>query len=265
MSKFRLSKHYLDCVAPDGHAVIVYAAALQWHGLTLCYSSILSAPPDEPVSATTSLESFTAPHADSTGAILFHHGDFRGRWSASGDPIVRTLYSIPAGKIIWTCLAPHPSVRLQLADRTITGTGYAEHLSLTLPPWELPIHTLRWGRYLSAEDSLIWIQWRGPHPLDLLLHNGNSILAAPSIDNRGLTAPNLTLEMPGPRTLRDGSLLTTAFANVPLLAKLFPHSILRTHETKWLSPATLCTPSHSSTGHAIHELVTFPRSSENRH
>ena len=42
----------------------------------------------------------------------------------------------------------------------LRGLGYAEHLSMTIPPWRLPIDTLRWGRFLSPERSVVWIDWQ---------------------------------------------------------------------------------------------------------
>ena len=255
---FRLSKHYFDCVTPAGDALIAYAATLKWHGLSISYASILQAPPLGSAFSATSLDRFQSPQCDATGLTWQHAAlRFRGHWSAEAPPIHRDLLTTPDGGVTWTCLAHHATATLQYGPQTLSGLGYVEHLNLTLAPWQLPIDTLRWGRFLSPTDSLVWLQWRGPHPLDLLLHNGDVVPAAAAVDDRHVAAPPLALDMPASRKLRDGSLLTTAFDSVPHLAKLFPRSILGAHETKWLSPATLQTPAGSSTGWAIHERVTF--------
>jgi hypothetical protein len=257
---FRLSKYYLDCVTSAGDAVIAYAATLKWHGLSVSYASILCAPPNSTACSTVSLEHFRSPHSDSTGISWQHAAlGFRGRWSIDADaaPIQRDLLVTQDGAVTWTCLAHHASATIRYGQRTLTGLGYVEHLQLTLAPWQIPIDCLRWGRFLSPTDSLVWLQWRGTHPLDLLWHNGEDVSASATIDDRRVTASHLALDMPAPQRLRDGSLLNTVFASVPRLAALFPGSILRARQTKWLSPATFQTPAGVSAGLAIHELVTF--------
>jgi len=259
---FQLSKHYFDCVSPAGDAVIAYAATLDWLGITVCYASILFAPLHSTPKSTTSLEPFQPPRLDPV-SLSWQHASlgFRGQWSVDSLPIQRDLLTTPAGTVTWNCRAHRATATVLFADRTFTGLGYVEHLGLTLAPWQLPIRNLRWGRFISPTDSLIWLQWRGPHPLDLLFHNGKLVPAATTIDDVHITAPPFALEMSPPRILRDGSLMTTALASVPSLAALFPRSILRTRETKWLSSATLQSPAGSSTGFAIHELVAFPERS----
>ena len=53
-----------------------------------------------------------------------------------------------------------------------SGLGYAERLVLTIPPWKLPIETLRWGRFLSPSDWIVWIDWQGEHPQTIVYRNG---------------------------------------------------------------------------------------------
>ena len=64
------------------------------------------------------------------------------------------MYRESAGSIVWTCLQPGSRVNISLGDRQLAGLGYAECLSVTLPPWRLPLSELRWGRFVSAEHSL---------------------------------------------------------------------------------------------------------------
>jgi hypothetical protein len=63
--------------------------------------------------------------------------------------------------IRWHCVCPNADATIRIGDDTVQGLGYAEHLTMTLKPWRLPFDELRWGRFLSAADTLIWIQWRG--------------------------------------------------------------------------------------------------------
>lgn len=257
---FQLSKCYLDCVTAGGDAIIAYAADLHWGAIHVRCASILCAPVNAAPSTTVSLRPFEFPNADSTGIMWEHPSlDFCGHWSIRAPAIQRDLFTEPRGGVTWNCLTHHAQAQVRCGTRSVVGLGYVERLHLTLEPWRLPIDVLRWGRFVSSTDSLVWIQWRGSHPLDLLFHNGLAVSPATQINTRQLIAPGLALELSPPRTLRDGSLLTTALSSLQKLAALLPVSILQTTETKWLSKATLKTAAGASTGHAIHELVTFPR------
>ena len=254
---FQLSKYYFDCVTPAGDAIIAYAANLNWQGLVLSYASTLIAPMDGAPYSNTSLERFVLPRGDATGLNWEHAGlEFRGRWASTDPRLQQDLLTTDDGVVAWNCQAHRAGASIACGNRAFEGLGYVEHLRLTLAPWRLPIHCLRWGRFISATDSLVWIQWRGPRPLDLLFHNGVMVPAA-TIEDRRVCGPNFALEMPRPRVLRDGSLLTTALASLQRFASFFPRSILQTQETKWLSQATLRTPAGDSSGFAIHELVLF--------
>jgi hypothetical protein len=57
----------------------------------------------------------------------------------------------------------------------LAGGGYAEWVELRVPPWQLPIEALRWGRFLSPSTSLVWLDWEGTHPLRLIIRNGASV------------------------------------------------------------------------------------------
>jgi hypothetical protein len=134
-------------------------------------------------------------------------------------------------------------VSLNIAGRPVTGLGYVEVLTLTLPPWRLPIDELRWGRFCAADGGAVWIEWRGPHPLKLGLLDG---APAPFMPER--------LGLRDHRVLRSGRIGETALAMIPRLDRL-PGRVLGLSETKWLSRGALA----GSEGWAIHEVVRWPR------
>ena len=73
----------------------------------------------------------------------------------------------------WHCVLPRGPV----SAGAFNGLGYAEHLRLTIPPWRLPIRTLRWGRFLSPRNSLVWIDWQGGFTSRTLFLNGRPAVA----------------------------------------------------------------------------------------
>jgi hypothetical protein len=138
---------------------------------------------------------------------------------------------------------------MRIGTEEIDGLGYVERLRLTLPPWELPIRELRWGRILSAAGSATWIDWRGPSPLRLALRDGRRVTAG-AVGDRVVDAGG-PVRLAPVATLRDARLSRT----LPLaLRRALPRAGLGLEETKWLSRGTL----EGAPGLAIHEVVRWP-------
>lgn len=183
-----------------------------------------------------------------------------GRWEADARPIKRTLLESGDGGIEWDCLQPRARAEIHIGEGVrLVGLGYVERLTMTIPPWRLPFEELRWGRFLSAEDSLVWIDWRGAHPLNLSFHNGARVGHASLTDNE-LAAGEVSLALDCGTVLREGALVETALNMIPGIDRLFPFRILGAHERKWLSRGVLTKPAAGpGTGWAIHEVVRWPR------
>lgn len=207
--------------------VFAYRAELRWGGVRVHYTSLLPG-------GATSLRSTPEPEA-SGNTVTWHVPRFglEARWE-SLDPPFRTELG---RHVDWHCLAPRARADVRIGTRSISGLGYVEHLTLTVPPWRLPIQELRWGRLLDGSSSVVWIDWCGPEPHKVTLRNG-----APG----DAEMPVLT---PG-RVLRDGALGSTILQRIPALARTLPGRVLAIHETKWLT--------RSGDGWAIHEVVRWP-------
>lgn len=259
---FLLSKWYLDCVTGDGSAFIGYAASLSWKGLTLSYSSALRYRPGEGVRTDTTLEEFSTPEvAGQTIRWSSPRLRVEGTWEADARPLRRTLLESDAGDIEWDCLHPRARASIRGGGARLEGLGYVERLSMSLPPWRLPFEELRWGRFLSEEDSLVWIDWRGGDSLNLSFHNGARVEGALPSDHE-LTAGGVRLDLGESTVLRDGVLGDTVLPSIPGVRRLFPFRILRTRECKWLSRGVLKGPgAGDGSGWAIHEVVRWPRKS----
>lgn len=258
-NNFLLKKWYLDCVAENGDAAILYVAILQWRTLSLAYAGLLTISGDN-VASDFSLRDTAEPESVAERIRLCLpslHAE--GSWIARRAPIRRTIYENEHGKVEWHCLQPMAEVDLLLrADVRIHGLGYAECLTLSLLPWHLPLSHLQWGRYLSDEDAMVWIDWQGPVPKRVIVHNGEE-RQADSIDESHLafSSPDGRLELDRGLVLRHGRLGDTVLSKISLLAGLLPKKMLTVDECKWRSRATLRTTNAMSSGWAIHEVVQW--------
>ena len=255
MARFHLAKWYLDYVTEAGDVEIAYTGTAHWGPVRLHYSSILEAaegrvrkrhslrpqPPPEQQDSTISWRS-KALNCDTT-------------WEAAAPPVRETVYRSTKGSVEWNCLMP--LARAKARERT--GLGYVEHLEMTIPPWELPIRTLRWGRFASASDYVIWIDWQGEFSRRIVYRNGETIPCATIEDDRLEAEDRTRLLMDRSLVLRDGPLGTTALSVVPGIRGMFPARLLRMTECKWRSRARLeRTGKAPVEGWAIHEVVSWP-------
>ena len=256
--KFFLSKWYFDCVSDDGEAFIGYAAEMRWRTFSIDYTSTLHYRRNQKDRAATSLRKIVPPRVeDSYLQWNSSHLGVIGKWTPITQPIERTLVESEAGNIEWKCLQPNAKAEVAVDDIRIEGSGYVDHVIMTIPPWQLPFDQLRWGRFHANGDSIVWLDWQGGTEINLAFHNGAPIKNL-VIDLHSLRTSNLSLELETGDVLREGALVRTALAKVPGLDKVFPASILHTYECKKLSRGMLRTsPITAQPGWAIHEVVRF--------
>lgn len=254
--KFFLSKWYFDCVSDDGEAVIAYAAKLRWRTFSIDYSSTLHYRRNRKVRVATSLRKIPPPRVeDSYVQWDSSHLGVIGKWTPITHPIERTLVESEAGYIEWNCLQPNATAEIAVENNRIEGRGYVDHVTMTIPPWQLPFDQLLWGRFHANSDSIVWLAWQGGNEINLAFHNGAPI-ESPAIDDHGLRTRDVSLEIDTGDVLRAGPLLRTALAKVHGIDKVFPKSILHSYECKRLSRGTLRTSAVTAQpGWAIHEAV----------
>jgi hypothetical protein len=254
---FQLNKWYMDCVAPDGTAVIAYWAWVKWGLLRLRYAAVLVCRNGK-VSEASTLFAGKEPHL-SGGGLSWQCPRLKveGRWQPTDQPVSSTLLTSDRGNVVWHCHLPRASARVILGGIAMEGLGYAERLDMTLRPWHLPIQELCWGRFLSSGAGVVWIEWRGPHPLTLLTVNG-TIQSEGTVGDRKAAWTTGRLELESGLILRDGQLGTTALARVPLVKYLIPRSVRDVHECKWLRRGSIMMDDGKvETGWAIDEIVRF--------
>lgn len=259
---FLLVKWYLDCVTDDGRTFIGYSAEMKWKALTLHYSSSLQHTAGSASTTRTSLRKGPSPRLRdsiidwSSPSLLL-----KGTWKPLASPIQEALYESPDGSILWSCLAPHAEVELELPERArLTGRGYVERLEMSLLPGKLPIDELRWGRFIAENDVLVWLDWRGANRQQYLYHNGTPVVdCSISNDEIILERDRTILNLVRREVLQEGPLLSTSLSMIPGIEKFAPLKILQAHQRKWLSRGSLMKENRRvGSGWTIHECVRFP-------
>lgn len=258
-SDFHLAKWYVDCVADDGTTVIGYSARLSWKRLTMNYASyLLSGPGKEPLTSTSLfVTEFPVRRHDSIEWTC-KGLDLRGSWKQRFPSIEKELLRNNDGVILWSCFMPGAEAWMKIGDMTVQGDGYVELIEMTIPAWKLPIEELRWGRFASKTDSIVWIDWKGPVPLQKVFRNG-ALINADIVDDSMIrsTDGSLLLTLDRSTILRNGTLINTVLKKMPMVESILPKNVLMTDECKWLSNATLQHQGVISTGFSIHEAVRF--------
>jgi hypothetical protein len=253
---FKLSKWYLDSVTGAGDVSIAYTGSVRWGLIHLHYSSLLETTAGC-VTTRSSLREQAEPMLQGDSLRWQSSAlDFDGRWQADSVALRETVYSGVDGAIEWDCLMPQ--ARTSLQDRC--GLGYAEHLTMTVPPWKMAIQTLRWGRFTSESDWIVWIDWQGDFSRRIVYRNGKDDPPRVLEDDKIKFSDGCRLLMDRSLTIREGPLGTTALSAIPGIRKTFPTRLLEIDECKWRSRARLEKPgSPAVEGWAIHERVTWPK------
>ncbi len=255
-----LLKRYQDCVTDTGDAFIGYWARMAVGALRIPYSALLLKYAAEPIQSRVSLRSVTEPilsgnklHWDWPRAQL------HANWTTtSTSSFRRILYDGPEGEIHWNCYLPCAKALVVVGDHRFSGLGYAEQLTMTVRPWEIPIRELHWGRFLSAEDAVTWIDWRGPVSHRWVFHNGVEIPDAKVLEGQiDLAGTQSVLVLDNKTVLRSGPLMRTALSPLSYVRHLLPHKLCNLHETKWLTQGILTVPGRTSSGWVINEVVRW--------
>jgi hypothetical protein len=243
----------MDGVTERGDVAILYCADLHWRGVHLTYSSVLTVS-EGSVESHSSMAQYRLSSSGGEILVEFPKLEVSGIWKADAAPVQRTVFENEAGSVEWNCLQPRSLVNLRIGGNEFTGLGYAECLSVTLPPWQLPMRQLRWGRFVSAEESLAWVDWQGDYSTSFAIHNGRACETL-AVSDSEIDLPGARLRMEESFALRAGRLGTTVLPGAPALRKLLPRSLRNIEEKKWRSRGVWNAQDGSSRGWVIHEVV----------
>jgi hypothetical protein len=255
---FELSKWYLDAVGESGDVFIGYRANLRWRALSVSYAATLTGGADAPRTRSTVRPGEEPDFLEGALAWTEPKLAIAAGWRAEARPISRTLYESPEGAVVWLCLLPSARAEIECEGVVLRGLGYAERLSMTLPPWQLPIDTLRWGRFLSPGRSVVWIDWErgGGPPRTWIFVDGVEARGEVFEEDVFFEGGRVRLPQRDRRCLRDGR-LSHLLRNLPrALRTSLPGRALAVEETKWRTRGCIeVDGAPPAGGWAIHEVV----------
>lgn len=255
-TSFLLVKWYMDCVTEEGEAAIVYFADLHWRGVRAHMGSVLTTSSDESPVTRTSLGRYELDSSAELISVVHPKLKIRGRWERDAEPFGRTMYEGKGGSVIWNCVQPRSRARVSIGNRELKGLGYAEYLRVTVPPWQLPLRELRWGRFVAENHSLTWVDWRGTHSNSVAVVDSRET-ALRSVTQERVVAGDAVLDIARGVSLRAGRLGSTILPGASGLRKLFPRRLFSIDEEKNLALGTLRLSEQTYKGWVIHEVVKW--------
>jgi len=232
----------------------VYIARLSMGALSLKYASVLR------------VDGSRARAESTLRGVALPEGQSPLRWrcdplhvsvalTPAASPLAARVLDTAHGGIDWCCFAPRAMVTFHDGVEAIEGVGYAELLTMTIPPWSLPWDSLRWGRAHAGEHTLVWLELESQGRRQSRLFADGETPELIQVDReRVLGAGGEALLLQDHRTIREGTLGKNVLSILPDAVNLFPGRLLGMTEAKWLSRARIGT----ADGFAIHELVRWP-------
>lgn len=260
---FSLRKYYVDFVTSEGYYFIGYFARLSFGRIKINYSATLHHPSILGVSAGPALSARDAPvENDSTLTWRSSRLGFDAQWQQLAAAEKLVLHESTSGIVEWYCQQPSAQAKLATSSGiTFHGLGYVESLNLTIPPWQLGLQTLLWGRFTSDSHSVVWIQWQGKYAMTVLICDGERVSNAHISDSR-VGCDDFELSLEPAMTIREDSIGETLVSKVPSILKVAPIEFLGGREQKYLSRGQLKFASGSHhTGWVIHERVSWGQDS----
>ena len=260
---FSLEKYYVDLVTAEGQYFIGYSARLNWGAIQFNYRAALHHPSLLGIKSGPSLSSRDSPiEGDSIFTWRNPKLGFDGQWRRLASAERQLLLQKDEGVVDWRCT--HPSARVQLTTASgaeFHGLGYVEFLKLTIPPWQLGLRTLLWGRFVSEDHSVVWIEWQGKHNLILLICNGQRA-TNPQISDNFVRCDGFELSLQRVEIIREDSIGETLISKIPSILKGAPIEFFGGKEQKYVSLGQLAFVNGSNhTGWVIHERVSWGQDS----
>lgn len=262
---FHLNKWFLDFVGENGEAMVFYAAKLTWGGLVVPYASWLHYDPNNGVSQKSRFRNVQMPKQKDS-LITWSDSKFgvEGNWQSLAKLLQARLFESKEGYLDWNCFQPSSKVQLKINNRILEGRGYAEQLILTATPWKIPMNELRWGRFGSIEEQMVWIEIKKEEDKRKWLWlNGEEIKNCIIKDDYiSIPEKKLILKLDQGIVLESEkkifSVVEKLLRHIPGFGKLMPVKFLMADNHKWLSKAEFQKNGSPFTrGMSIHEWVNF--------
>jgi hypothetical protein len=242
---FELEKWYFDAVNPEGRAWIGYSARLSWLGFRLYYNQSLCLEEDQKISLKTSFRRYESPQNTKLFSLSAE---------AKQQGFAERLHDDSQGHVDWYCVQPMTDIRIRRSNAgDFIGKGYIEKLSMTIKPWQLPIDTLIWGRFIGQKHSAVWIHWEHSNKQSWLFINSKKQAQA-IITNSHIRTQDWDLSIENKNTLINSK---PFMEHTRLVGMLLPSSMRHLKEQKWLARGHLKVAGEEDIGWVIHERVNF--------
>jgi hypothetical protein len=258
-AKFKLEKLYLDSIDESGNCFIIYHAELEFWFTRVTFSELIFSDIKGIVIDKKTLKKTRKPLINDLLIFYNHLLLVKGSWK-------RLEYALPQlsfkdavnNELTWYCHHPKALTEIEYDETSHKGFGYGETLNLTIKPWNLPIEELRWGRFLTENYTIIWVDWKGNYPQHKLFCNGteynDSTFESGSIVFGGGVFSLIFKEI---TVLRKGK-LSGIFLKMPWMKIFFNRRILNSTETKYKAKTSLKLNGETkSTGWSLFEIVIW--------
>lgn len=258
-----LDKWYLDFVSNKGESMIIYSSLLTWKSVKIPYTSYLFYDSKNGLKEKSRLSKVSTPIMDDD--IIWNDQVFEmsGKWESMTRPIEARLFDSNKGSLNWHCHQPMSSVQFLWRGKEFKGKGYVEQLKLSVYPWRIPIHELRWGRYSDDSYNMVWIAYGEKQQRQWLWMNGE-FFATCLIQDHLIRIPEKNMELEISKVVvleserKIQNVVKKLIRYIPGFEKVIPLGFLMADEFKWLSKGVLKNKgSIVSGGNVIHELVQF--------
>jgi hypothetical protein len=256
---FSLEKQYFDCIDARGNCFIIYLAELKYFFIKIHYSELIHNDCNGLTKGKSSLRKIIKPGNDD---LLFYINNFlkvSGRWKRIDNPVpIHILWQEGKRELTWDCHHPKTNTEITYQGKTFTGYGYAETLLLTVKPSNLPLHSIRWGRFHSEGYTLIWISLDGGRKVNNIYCNGKEFNDIQhDAESLFFDGARYQLKFLETTSIRKGK-LSSLFSSTPLLKLIFRKGLLATTENKFKAKSLLMHDRKiSATGWSLYEIVTW--------
>ncbi|QEC69135.1 hypothetical protein FRZ67_18115 [Panacibacter ginsenosidivorans] len=261
---FYLEKWFMDVVSDEGEAFIFYAAKMQWRCVIVSYKSRLSYSPGTGKGYMAGFRSVQFPVQEGNTIVWKDpHLKVEGSWHTNTGQLSATLFGSEEDGLQWNCHHPSSFVKVKVGNKLVSGFGYAEQLILTVEPWKIPMDVLRWGRFISANDYLVWIEIKNDSTKQWVWYNGVFMHNAVITDDEiVLPLENIILKLDNSSIIESekkiNQVVTKLLRFIPGFKRAIPLNFLMADEYKWVSKGFLYNAeSLKSEGWAIHERINF--------
>jgi protein-S-isoprenylcysteine O-methyltransferase Ste14 len=252
---FYLYKWYADIIDEEtDDVIIVYLGEIDWNILKLGFTNILQFLEKKNLISKATFSHYNPPILENQ-IFCINSMKIIGQWESKKESIIEKLYENKDGYILWECFMPNAFGEIKLDEKINKGFGYVERLTMTLKPWQIPINILHWGRFLTENQTVIWIRWEGKEEKFLVFHNHIKYING-IINDEMIEFGNYRLILSEKYILRNGPLIKTVFDKFSWMKHIFPSGLLYMNECKWQTWSILYENNCSiAQGWSIHENV----------